>query len=301
MPSHKPVLLQETIRCLNLRPGLTVLDGTLGGGGHAQAIAQAIQPGGTLIALDQDPVALERAKEQLAAFSEICFYHENFRHAAGILEKLNIQFLNAVILDVGFSSDQLEDASRGFSFEREGPLDMRMNPEIEITAADLINRLPETELADLIYQYGEERMSRRFAASICRARREHRIETTTQLNEALVQALPYKLAPKGQRPPSRRHHPGTRVYQALRIAVNDELGALKDSLISLWPKMAPGGRMAVISFHSLEDRIVKNQFREWHQKKEGKLVMKKPIAPAREEVLTNSRSRSAKLRCVEKL
>lgn len=294
---HKPVLLQETLQCLNLRPGLTVVDGTLGSGGHAIEILKKIEETGRLIGLDQDPASIQRGSEIFQGYSNVSLHHKNFSDLEDVLDSLNISSVDAVLLDVGFSNDQLEDARRGFSFERSGPLDMRMNPEINVTAADLVNKLSERELKDLFWDYGNERWSGRIAASICRERSARRIETTDDLVRAIQNTFPHR----GRHTPFRtRLHPATRVFQALRIAVNNELGTLQESLPRIWTHLATGGRLAVISFHSLEDRIVKQQFRFWFQNKEGRLITKKPITSSARERQNNPRSRSAKLRAIEK-
>jgi len=301
--AHKPVLLKEVLELLNLRPGLTVVDGTLGGGGHSVEMMMRIAPSGHLIALDQDPKAIDRSRSRFdGAPCKVDFVHTNFRNISDAMIKLNIPSVDAVLLDVGFSSDQLEDSDRGFSFDREGPLDMRMNPDLETTAADLVNDLSEKELADLIFTYGEEHHSRRIAKRLCELREDAPFETTQNLAEAmeLIEGGPYrkKSAKKGF--PGRRH-PATRVFQALRIAVNDELGALQEGLDKSWALLSRGGRLGVISFHSLEDRIVKRTFLRFKAEGTGALVVKKPVTPEWAEVKDNPRARSAKLRVVEKL
>jgi 16S rRNA (cytosine1402-N4)-methyltransferase len=293
-------LLAEAVESLRLKPGLSVLDATLGGGGHAAEILKRIRPGGRLIGIDRDPAALDRCRKILEG-GDVSLHHANYSKASEVLDSLNIDFVDAVILDAGFSSDQLEDAARGFSFEREGPLDMRMDPGIEKTAKDLIYDLSKSDLEDLFRRYGEERWARRFAERICEARREKPIETTLDLAGVIESAMPVSMRfKKGHRPPWARHNPATKVFQALRISVNDELGSLAGALPVLWARVRPGGRMAVISFHSLEDRIVKHQFKDWALRKEGTLIVKKPVVPSEAEIRDNSRARSAKLRVVEK-
>lgn len=288
---HKSVLLQEAIQYLHLQEGMTVVDGTLGSGGHSAEIVKRIGRQGKLIAIDQDPAAVERSRSVLKEFPQVFFYQENFRNLDNLLNNLNIHYVNAVILDVGFSSDQLEDAERGFSFEREGPLDMRMNPANRFTARDFIHDLSQEELEKVFRDFGEERWARRFAKAICRQREIKPIETTGDLVAAIRSANPFF---------DRKRHPATRVFQALRIAVNDELGALSEGLPSIWKRIQPGGRLVVITFHSLEDRIVKNQFREWGQAQEAVVLTKKPVVPSLFEIEDNPRARSAKLRAVEK-
>ncbi len=266
-------------------------------------IMKAIAPNGRLIAIDQDPTALQRARTRLnEPACRIDFIHENFRNLPHVLKTLNVSAIDAVLLDVGFSSDQLEEAGRGFSFEREGPLDMRMNPELETTAADLVNQLPEKDLADIFYQYGEERRSRRIASFLTERRQQAPFATTQDLASAVERSLgagPRSKYAKPSYPKGR--HPATRVFQALRIAVNDELGALQEGLNGVWPLVRQSGRVGVISFHSLEDRIVKRTFLRWKAESTAALVIKKPATAQRAEVIENSRSRSAKLRVAEKI
>lgn len=298
---HKSVLIEEVLRGLQLRPGDVVVDATLGSGGHSLEILKHIGPKGRLIGLDQDPAALERSRERLKAYgSQISWHLENFEHIDRVLDGLNISRVDAVILDVGFSSDQIEDTSRGFSFEREGPLDMRMNPDFETTASDLINQMNEKDLADLFWKYGEERRSRRIAKTIVERRVHQPITTTTELVATIEAALGIKrrIGRPAYRP---RIHPATQVFQALRIAVNRELEVLEQSLPKFWKYLAPKRRMAVISFHSLEDRIVKRQFRAWLDSDQAVLVTKKPVIAQEQERQDNPRSRSAKLRVAEKI
>ncbi len=298
---HKPVLLKEILYYLNLQPGMIVVDGTVGSAGHALPILQCIIPQGKLIALDQDPSAIERSKEILKDFPQVYFHRENFRHLDKVLDTLNINIIDAVILDVGLCSEQLEEEKRGFSFEREGPLDMRMDPTISRTARDIVNDFSQEELEKLFKELGEERWAKRFARTLCQARENQPIETTTDLAEIICGSLGARR--KGKRSGQTwwfPRHPATRVFQALRIAVNDELGALEEALPKIWKRIKPGGRLAVITFHSLEDRIVKNQFRSWYKAHEGVLVIKKPIIASQEELDDNPRARSAKLRVVER-
>ena len=299
---HKPVLLQEALQCLDLKSGATVMDGTLGSAGHALEILKQIGSKGRLIGFDQDPAAIARCREILKDFQgQISLHPENFRNAGEILESLNIPALDAVILDVGLSSDQLEDAVRGFSFDRSGPLDMRMDPRAPNSARDLVNDLSEEELEKLFRELGEERWARRIAGNIFRERAKQPIETTDDLVRVIEEALPRRTRfRKGSRPVWARRHPATRAFQALRIAANDELGALREGLPAVWRKIKPGGRLAVITFHSLEDRIVKFQFRSWAQTEGAVILTKKPVTATREEAAANPRSRSAKLRAVEK-
>ena len=299
---HKAVLVREVLELLNLKKGAVVLDGTLGRAGHTLEILKAIGPEGKLIALDQDPTSIERCRETLSKYPNVSLHHENFENAHQVLDSLNISSLNAVILDIGLSSDQLEDGERGFSFERKGPLDMRMNLSSEISAKDLIKGLSQKELATIFWEYGEERWSRRFAKAIVEQRVHAPIETTEQLVQVLERSLPFKKGvKKGSRPFFARRHPATRVFQALRIAVNQELRVLEKALENIWPKIEAGGRFAVISFHSLEDRIVKHQFRRWAKAEEAKVLTKKPVTATEKELEENPRARSAKLRGVERV
>jgi 16S rRNA (cytosine1402-N4)-methyltransferase len=298
--SHKPVLVQEVLEALNLNSNAIVVDGTLGNGGHSSKILERLGPNGRLVALDQDPASLERCRE-LASDPRVVLQHENYRNLGEVLKRLHISGVDAVLLDVGFSSNQIEDETRGFSFDRPGPLDMRMNPDNPVSAKDLVNDLSEEELEKIFRDYGEESRARQFAKVIVQERRQSLIETTDRLASVIEKVLfPYGLK-RGKRPQWARRHPATRVFQALRIAVNDELGALSSGLLDIWNHIKPGGRFAVITFHSLEDRIVKHQFKNWAQSGEGKLINKKIISPKREEMIDNPRSRSAKLRSVEKL
>ncbi len=297
---HKAVLLRETLELLKLEPGMTVVDGTLGSGGHAMEIVKQIGPHGRLIALDRDPEALERTKQSMAESSAaISFFNENFKNLPQVLQKLNISSVNAVLLDVGFSSDQLDEPARGFSFEKEGLLDMRLNQQEPVaTAADLVADLPEHELESIFREYGEERLARRIARAVCWRREKEPIQTTAQLAAAVISAIPGARS-RGARPYFKKH-PATRVFQALRIAVNDELGSLREGLENIWPYLHCGGRLGVISFHSLEDRIVKRKFLAWKEDGSGTIVTRKPLEASEAELAENSRARSAKLRVAEK-
>ena len=304
--SHIPVLLAEVIAGLALRPGALAIDGTLGGAGHAEAILQATGPMGRLLGLDRDPAAIERAGERLAPFGErAVLLQASFTQMADVAPPLGFSAVAAILLDLGLSSWQLDEPSRGFSFQATGPLDMRMDPEAEVSADDLVNDWSQEDLANIIYQYGEEPRSRRIARAIVAARP---IRDTAELAEVVRRAAG---GGRGQ-----RIHPATRTFQALRIAVNDELAALAAALPQAVSLLAPEGRLAVITFHSLEDRIVK-QFiqresrdcicppgfpicRCGHQAT-LRPVSRKPIQPGETEIRQNSRSRSAKLRIAERL
>lgn len=299
---HKPVLLKETLELLDLKPGQVVVDGTLGSGGHSEAILEKIGPGGKLIAIDQDPGAIARCKEKWPKDPRVTFQAANFSDIEIILKKLNISGVDAVLVDVGISSDQLDNPERGFSFDRDGPLDMRMNPDAPVSARDLVSDLSQDELERIFREYGEERFAGRFARVICEERLRQTIDTTHEFVQVLSKALPYRFEmEKSKRPYHQRRHFATRIFQALRIAVNDELKNLEKGLQNFWNQLNYDGRIAVITFHSLEDRIVKNFFREKKVLKTGLLLNKKPIIASRDEQKENPRSRSAKLRGIKKI
>jgi 16S rRNA (cytosine1402-N4)-methyltransferase len=296
---HIPVLPAEVIAGLAPRSGGRYIDGTLGGGGHAEAILEASAPGGRLLGIDADPAALAAGAVRLAPFGErAVLTHGNFRDLTRLARANGFEPADGILLDLGVSSHQLDTPERGFSFMADAPLDMRMDPTSGETAADLVDELPEGELADLIYRYGEERGSRRIARAIVAARRSGRIATTGALAEIVARAL------------GGRHgkiHPATRTFQALRIAVNHELESLEAALPQATELLAPGGRLAVIAFHSLEDRIVKQFFRaeSGYGGATGpsrlRIITKKPIEAGSDEARANPRARSAKLRIAEKL
>src|SRR4051812_27228968 len=290
---HVPVLLKEAIDFLAVRRGGTYIDATVGLGGHSYEIARRLGAPGHLIGLDKDPSALEIVRKRLTGESqdwpEITLLQRSF---AEIAKGQKPGSVDGVLADIGVSSLQLDDAARGFSFQAEGPLDMRMDPHSERTAEQVVNHLDERQLADVIYEFGEERRSRRIARAICRSRP---IRSTAHLAEVISAAA----RPMNQA--ERRIHPATRTFQALRIFVNRELDDLK-ALLEAAPKiLKPGGRVVVISFHSLEDRIVKDAFREGAQKGYFSLLIKKPVTATEEESDRNPRARSAKLRAVEKV
>jgi 16S rRNA (cytosine1402-N4)-methyltransferase len=296
---HVPVLLNEVLQGLSPRSGGRYLDGTLGGGGHAAAVLEASAPAGRLLGIDADPAALAAAGTRLAAFGErATLAHGNFRDLGQLARENGFAQVDGLLLDLGVSSHQLDTPERGFSFTAEAPLDMRLDPTSGATAADLVNETPESELADLIFRYGEERGSRRVARFIAEARRKQPIETTIELADLVSRAL------------GGRHgkiHPATRTFQALRIAVNRELESLESALPQAVDLLAEGGRVAIISFHSLEDRIVKLFFRAEsgyggsEQAARLQIITKKPIEASEQEARSNPRSRSAKLRIAEKL
>lgn len=291
-PSHQSVLLEESLAALVLTPDSIVVDATLGGAGHFRSILSALGRDGVVVGIDADTAAVERAREVYAEDRrpERPVAHlvtDNFRNLSRILERLGVGSPDAILFDLGWSGYQIA-SPRGFSFQRDEPLSMRYGGEGE-TAADLVNSLSEADLADLIYTYGEERFSRGIARAIVAARSKERILTTGALVEAVFAGTPRWYQ-------ERKVHAATKTFQALRIAVNDELGALRDGLSAALSSLAPGGRLAVISFHSIEDRIVKAALREAAHEGLGALSPKKPIAPTRAEIHANRRARSAKLR-----
>ena len=299
---HNPVLLQEVLEYLALRHGAVVMDGTLGSGGHAEALLGKIGPSGRLIGFDQDPEAIARCRALFQGDPRVTLVHENFRNLEKVFSGLRVAAFDAVLLDIGTSSEQLADGKRGFSFQTEGELDMRMNPEVGLKASELLAQMSEVELADLFYHYGEERNSRRFARVIVERRRQQPIQTIADLNQTLERALPAHMRfKKGQRPSWARRHPATKVFQALRIGVNDELEALKEGMAVAFDHLTKAGRLGIISFHSIEDRIVKQQFRKWDDEERGNLIFRKPMVANRSEILNNPRARSAKLRVIEKI
>ena len=302
---HQPVLYKEIIHALQPRRGGRYVDGTLGAGGHARGILEASVPDGQLLGLDVDPQALALARKTLAPYEQrIHLVQASYTSLSTQLAKLGWAEVDGILLDLGASSMQFDTPERGFSFAQDAPLDMRFGPSMLKTAADLVNELSERELADLIYQYGEERDSRKIARAIVRARPLH----TTHELVAVIEAISPR---RGD-----RIHPATRTFQALRIAVNEELASIEKVLPQTVTSLKSGGRLAVISFHSLEDRIIKDFFREQSKdlvnppyeqiyKEERKATLKevnrKPITPSDEEIKSNPRARSAKLRIVEKL
>ncbi len=302
---HHPVLYHQIIHAIRPQRERKYVDGTLGAGGHAWGILKESSPDGLLLGLDVDPHALALARERLAEFGErarlVLASHTTLEQQ---LANLGWSQVDGIVLDLGASSMQFDTPDRGFSFLRDGPLDMRFDPTSPLTAADIINTWDERSLADILFKYGEERRSRQIARKICQSRPLH---TTFQLAELVEKVV--------GRSPGSRLHPATRTFQALRIAVNQELAAIEKTIPQAVKALAPGGRLAVISFHSLEDRIVKHMFRSYSQDLRDenhpmapvlrpaltRLVQRKPILPAEEEVQQNPRARSAKLRVIEKL
>lgn len=302
---HRPVLLEQTVEALHIKPDGIYLDGTAGGGGHSHAIASRLTTG-RLIALDQDPDAIAQAGKRLAGLPAT-LVQTNFVRMGEVLDELGIPAVDGILMDIGVSSHQLDAAERGFSYHRDAPLDMRMSQQGE-SAADLVARLDERALADIFYRYGEEKFSRPIARAIVRERDKLPITTTLQLAQLISDSVPAAARRDG--------HPARRVFQALRIAVNKELDCLSAALDTAFDRLVPGGRLAVITFHSLEDAIVKNRFAAWRQgcicpkdcpvclcgrTPAAQPVLRKPATATPEELADNPRSRSAKLRCVEKL
>jgi 16S rRNA (cytosine1402-N4)-methyltransferase len=286
-------LLAEVVAGLLPRPGGRYIDGTVGGGGHAAAILEASAPDGRLLGIDCDPAALTAAAARLAPYSDrVTLVRGSFREIGRLATTSGLVQVQGVLLDLGVSSYQLDTPERGFSFQASAPLDMRLDPDAPVTAAHLVNDLPEQELADLIFRYGEERASRRIARAIVEARRRKPIATTDELAAIVSRAL------GGRRG---RIHPATRTFQALRIAVNDELASLEAALPQIVELLAAGGRMAIISFHSLEDRIVKHFMRAEAQAGRLRIITRKPIEASSEEQQINPRSRSARLRVAERM
>lgn len=307
---HVPVMVKEVLGYLGCSPGKTYVDGTLGGGGHAQAILRVIGPNGFLIGMDRDPDAIAGARRYLRDFkSNVQFVNENFISIPEVLSQSNTRGVDGILLDLGLSLYQLEGSGRGFSFMRDEPLDMRMNPEEENTAEAIVNRFSEKKLADLIARYGEDPWAMRIAKCIVRARRRARIRSTSQLAEIVKEAIPARHRP-------RRINPATRTFQALRIAVNQELEYLKVFLGHAADLLNPKGRLCIISFHSLEDRIVKQHFKALARgcdcppdfpvcvcgkKPQVRILTKRPARPDPAEIKANPMARSAKLRAAERL
>ncbi|MBQ9428350.1 MAG: 16S rRNA (cytosine(1402)-N(4))-methyltransferase RsmH [Clostridia bacterium] len=308
--SHVPVLLTECIENLAVRQDGVYVDCTTGGGGHSYEIAKRLTGAGRLICIDRDTDALEAAKIRLADFSErITFVHSNFSQLESLLQSLQIDRVNGILMDLGVSSYQLDNAERGFSYMQDAPLDMRMDRSATLTAYDVVNRYEKEELCRILFDYGEEKFARNIAASIVRQRAIKPIETTLELAELIKASLP-KAAREGG------HHPAKRSFQAIRIEVNSELSSIDDAIGAAVSALAPGGRLAIITFHSLEDRLVKSAFAAASagctcpknfpvcvcgNKPKIRLVSRKPITATEQELQINPRSRSAKLRVAEKL
>ncbi|MEK4228640.1 16S rRNA (cytosine(1402)-N(4))-methyltransferase RsmH [Solibacillus sp. FSL H8-0538] len=310
MFDHTTVLLRETVDGLNINPDGIYVDCTLGGAGHSEYLVKQLSSEGRLICFDQDTTAIENAKVRLADYLDrVIFVHSNFRYLKEELLNLNIHEVDGILYDLGVSSPQLDTPERGFSYHHDAPLDMRMDQTAELTAFHVVNEWSYENLVRIFFRYGEEKFSKQVARKIEQAREVAPIETTAQLVELIKDGIPAPARRKGG-------HPAKRIFQAIRIAVNDELGAAEDSLTDAIDMLAIGGRISVITFHSLEDRLTKTIFKEAsslpdlppglpvipeHMKPILKLVTRKPIVPSEEELEANNRSRSAKLRVAEKI
>lgn len=306
---HISVLLQECLDGLDIKPDGIYIDGTLGGAGHSSQIAKRLTTG-RLIGIDRDQIALKAAGERLKPYEKnVTLVHSNFCEMAQVVKDLGLSGVDGILLDLGVSSPQLDDGARGFSYMADAPLDMRMNNEDPLTAYTVVNTWPQEELKRILFDYGEERYAPRIASAICRRREEKPIETTLELVDVIRSAMPAQALREKQ-------HPAKRSFQAIRIAVNDELGSVEKAMEDAIPLLNPGGRLAVITFHSLEDRIVKNAMAEaakgctcppsfpvcvCGKKPQVKLISRKPIVASDEELEVNPRSRSAKLRVCEKI
>ena len=307
---HKSVLLEETIDSLNIKPDGIYVDGTLGGGGHASEVCRRLGEHGRLIGIDQDQDAITAAGERLAEFGDkVTIVRSNYEQIKSVLQELGIEKVDGIYLDLGVSSYQLDTADRGFTYnEDDAPLDMRMDQRNPMTAADIVNEYDEMDLYRIIRDYGEDKFAKNIAKHIVKARQEKRIETAGELTEIIKAAIPMKMRAVGG-------HPSKRTFQAIRIELNHELDVLNDSIDTMIDLLNPGGRLSIITFHSLEDRIVKNRFRENEnpcicppafpvcvcgRKSKGKVITRKPIVPTEEEIEENKRSKSSKLRVFER-
>ncbi len=306
---HISVLLNESVDALNINPDGVYADATLGGGGHSELILKSLSEKGLHIGIDRDREAIEAAKKRLGCFSNIIYENDNYKNIKNILLRNGIDGLDGAIMDLGVSSYQLDNKDRGFSYMQDAPLDMRMSTSDTLTAYQVINTYSENALSDIFFSYGEEKFSRKIAAEIIKRRSISPIETTGELASLVSDVIPKKTVQKGS-------HPAKRVFQAVRIEVNGELSDLKQSVLDFFDVLHPGARLAIITFHSLEDRIVKQTFKELAQgctcpksfpvcvcnnKPKGTIISKKAILPSEEESESNSRSRSAKLRIIEKI
>ena len=307
---HYSVLLDETVDGLSIKENGIYVDCTLGGAGHSNAILKRLGEGGRLIGIDQDSYALEKAAERLAVYGErAVLLKGNFADAAELIKNAGFEHIDGVVADLGVSSFQLDNADRGFSYMQDAPLDMRMDSDAAVSAYNIVNEYEEKELARIIDMYGEERFARKIASNICKARVQKPVETTLELAEIIKSSIPAKNRQDGP-------HPAKRTFQAIRIEVNAELDVIGKMIGSLFPMLNSGGRMSVITFHSLEDRIVKHSFLEFTKgcecppdfpvcvcgkKATGNVITRKPILPSDKELEENPRSRSAKLRIIEKI
>ncbi len=308
--NHKSVLLNETIEALNIIPDGIYVDGTLGGAGHSSEICKRLGSGGRLVGIDQDKDAIQASTERLKNYtSQVTIVRDNYENIASVLKGLNIEKVDGILLDLGVSSYQLDTDERGFSYQHEAPLDMRMDDRNPMTAADIVNEYSLQELARIIREYGEDKFAQNIAKHICAEREKTPIDTTTQLAEIIKQAIPMKMRVTGG-------HPAKRTFQAIRIELNRELTVLKESIGTMIDILNPGGRLCIITFHSLEDRIVKEAFRKAENPctcppdfpvcvcgnvSKGKVITRKPILPGEEELADNRRSESAKLRVFERI
>ena len=306
---HKSVLLYETVDSLNIKPDGIYVDGTLGGGGHAYEVLKRLGPKGRLIGIDQDADAIQAASGRLKEYGEkVTIVRSNYRNIKEVLSSLGIEKVDGIYLDLGVSSYQLDTAERGFTYRENAPLDMRMDQRNEKTAADIVNEYSEMELYRIIRDYGEDRFAKNIAKHIVKARQEKRIETTDELVEIIKAAIPARVRAEGG-------HPAKRTFQAIRIELNHELEVLDESIDTMVDLLNPGGRLSIITFHSLEDRIVKTRFKTWEnpcicppdfpvcvcgRKSRGKVITRKPIVPSGQELEENTRSKSSKLRVFER-
>jgi 16S rRNA (cytosine1402-N4)-methyltransferase len=306
---HTSVLLEEVLDHLAIRPEGIYVDGTLGGGGHSYHILERLTEGGRLIGIDQDTDAIAAAGERLSAFGDaVTIVHDNYEHIGEVLHDLGIEKVDGILLDLGVSSYQLDNPERGFTYRTDAPLDMRMDQSSALTAKEIVNTYPEEELTRILREYGEERCAARIASNIVKARSKKPLETTGELSAIVRASIPAKMREKGG-------NPDKRTFQAIRIACNRELDVLRDSLDTMIDLLTPGGRLCVITFHSLEDRIVKNAFKRNEnpctcppefpvcvcgKKSKGRVVTRKAIAPSAHELEVNRRSASAKLRVFER-
>lgn len=304
---HEPVLLKECIKALNINPDGIYIDGTLGGAGHSLEIAKKLSPKGLLIGIDRDTEALRAAKDKLKNYTNVRYIHDNHDNIKQILEELQINGVDGILLDLGVSSYQLDEKSRGFSYIADAELDMRMDKEQKLTAREIVNTYLEEKLANIIWEYGEERFSRQIARNICKSREQKKIETTGELVEIIKKSIPLSKQKDG--------HPAKRTFQAIRIEVNNEIQPLYNTILDCINCLNKNGRLAVLTFHSLEDRAVKKAYNEAEGKctcpsdlpycvcgaiSQGKIINKKPIEATKEETERNSRAKSAKLRIFEK-
>ena len=306
---HVSVLLDETITGLNIKPDGIYVDGTLGGGGHAYEVLKRLSPKGRLIGIDQDGEALKAAGKRLKEFeNQVTLVRDNYCEIERVLKDLNIETVDGIVLDIGVSSYQLDNLERGFSYKSDAPLDMRMDTRQGLTAADVVNTYSENELFKIIKEYGEHKFAKNIAKHIVLARKDKPLETTEELSNVIKRAIPMKVQAKGG-------HPSKKTFQAIRIEVNRELTVLKESIDKMIEHLNPDGRICIITFHSLEDRIVKMKFRENEnpctcppdfpvcvcgKESKGRVVTRKPIIPSEEEIKVNKRAKSSKLRIFER-